>query len=69
MRMCVRPAKRDGNVKELFDRRLAKEDVSTRDGGVSLSIVARDMYAKGSNYHYTITLTHTELAALADAAR
>lgn len=51
MRMCVRPAKRDGDVKELFDRRLAKEDVSTRDGGVSLSIVARDMYAKGSNYH------------------
>lgn len=68
MRISVRPAKRDGDVKELFDRRLAKEDVSSRDGSVSLSIVARDMYTKGANHHYTITLTHTELAALANAA-
>jgi hypothetical protein len=68
MRIVSEPAKRaNGWPKELFDRPLAPEDVAMDTDGVTLNIIVKDIYSKGSNQRYAIELSEDDLAAIIDA--
>lgn len=63
MRIIAQPAKRlNGTIKELFDRPLLPEDVTIDSDGVTLSLIVRDIYSRGSNQRYTITLCADDVA-------
>jgi hypothetical protein len=64
MRITSQPAKRDGWPKELFDRPLAAEDVVADSDGVTITLIVRDIYSKGSNQRYTITMNFDDLATI-----
>ncbi len=68
MKISVRPAKRDGEPKMLFERTLAADDVSAAGEEVVLTLVVRDIYSKGSSQRYTITLGAEDLEAILEAA-
>lgn len=62
MRITSKPAKRDGWPKELFDRPLLPEDLAIDSDGVTITLIVKDIYSKGSNQRYTITLNFDDLA-------
>lgn len=68
MKISVRPAKRDGNSKELFERAIVPEDVTMDGEETVLTLIVKDIYSKGSNQRYTITLTADDLAMILDSA-
>jgi hypothetical protein len=68
MKISVRPAKRDGNPKELFERAIVPEDVTMDGEETVLTLIVKDIYSKGSNQRYTITLSADDLAMILDSA-
>lgn len=62
MRITSQPAKREGWPKELFDRPLLPEDVTIDSDGVTITLIVKDIYSKGSNQRYAITLSADDLA-------
>lgn len=68
MKISVRPAKRDGNSKEIFERTIVAEDVSAADNAIVLTLVVNDIYSKGSNQRYTISFSADDIAAILDGA-
>jgi len=51
MRISVQPAKRDDQVKVIFDRPVTAEDLrSGEDGRISLLLVLPGIYGDGSRY-------------------
>jgi hypothetical protein len=68
MKISVRPAKRDGDSKLLFERALLAEDVSVAGDEVVLTLVVKDIYSKGSNQRYSLTLSPEDLATILDGA-
>lgn len=68
MRIVSEPAKRaNAWPKKLFDRPLVPEDVAMDADGVTLNIIVKDIYSKGSNQRYAIELSEDDLAAIIDA--
>ncbi|KQZ96591.1 hypothetical protein ASD64_17470 [Mesorhizobium sp. Root157] len=68
MKISVRPAKRDGNPKEIFARAIMAEDVSVAGDEIVLTIVVNDIYSKGSSQRYTISLSADDVATILDGA-
>lgn len=66
MKISVRPAKRDGEAKVIFDQALEREHVSISSEDITLTFVARDIYSTASNQRYTIHLSVDELATILD---
>jgi hypothetical protein len=66
MRISSKPAKRDGWPKKLFDERLTRESIQFDPDGVTLTLVVKDIYSKGSNQRYSIRLTEDDLATILD---
>lgn len=66
MRISSRPAKRDGWPKTLFDERLTRECIQFDPDGVTLTLVVKDIYSKGSNQRYSIRLTEDDLSTILD---
>lgn len=65
MRIVSQPAKRlNGWPKELLDRPLSSEDISIDGDGVKLSLIVKDIYSKGSNQRYTVSLNARDLAVM-----
>jgi hypothetical protein len=67
MKISVKPAKRDGDAKVIFDRPLRRDDVSISSEEIRLTFVARDIYSPASTQRYTILLSVDELATMLDA--
>lgn len=68
MKISVSPAKRDGNAKEIFERAIVPEDVTTDGEETVLTLIVKDVYSKGSSQRYTITLSAEDLAMILDSA-
>ena len=68
MKISVRPAKRDGDPKEIFERAIAAEDIVVDGEATIITLVVKDIYSKGSNQRYTITLSAEDLAMILDGA-
>lgn len=67
MRIVAQPAKRlNGTVKELFDRPLALQDITVDGEETAVTLIVKDIYSKGSNQRYTITLSADDLAMILD---
>lgn len=66
MKISVRPAKRDGEAKVIFDGPLDREHIAISSEDVTLTFVARDIYSTASNQRYTIQLSVDELATILD---
>lgn len=66
MKISVRPAKRDGEAKVIFDQALERKDISISSDEITLTFVARDVYSSASNQRYTIQLSVDELATILD---
>jgi hypothetical protein len=66
MKISVRPAKRDGEAKVIFDQPLERKDISISSDEITLTFVARDIYSSASNQRYTIQLSVDELATILD---
>lgn len=64
MKISVRPAKRDGEPKVIFDQPLERESVSLSSEDITLTFVARDIYSVASKQRYTIRLSVDELATI-----
>ena len=64
MRMLVRPAKREGTSRTIFDRPLIDGDVKPGTGGPVITIEAEGIYSDDSKYRYQIEITLGELEAL-----
>ncbi|EXL01362.1 hypothetical protein BG36_19660 [Aquamicrobium defluvii] len=73
MRISVRPAKRDGMSKRIFESELTSEDLDGENGKeVIISVTAGPIYRKAryedrSQYRYDIVLSAKEVAAIAGA--
>lgn len=73
MRISVRPAKRDGVPKRIFESELTSEDLDGASGKeVVISVTAGPIYRKAryedrSQYRYDIVLSAREVAAIAGA--
>ena len=68
MRMLVRPAKREGTSRTIFDRPLIDGDVKSGTGGPVISIEAEGIYSDDSKYRYQIEITLGELEALIESS-
>lgn len=68
MKISVRPAKRDGNPKEIFERAIVPEDVTLDGEETVLTLIVKDIYSKGSSQRYTIALSADDLAMILDSA-
>ncbi|CAM5316793.1 hypothetical protein ATER59S_00955 [Aquamicrobium terrae] len=70
MRVTVRPAKRDGVLRTIFDHELAVGNVAGSAPGATISIDAdplhrKSRYRDNSHYRYDIFLSVEEIAGLA----
>ncbi len=70
MRVLVRPAKRGGTLRTIFDQELAGENMAGGAPGAIISIDADPLYKKSryrdnSHYRYDIFLSADEIADLA----
>ncbi|KQZ82766.1 hypothetical protein ASD64_07340 [Mesorhizobium sp. Root157] len=66
MKISVRPAKRDGEAKVIFDHPLERKDISISSEDITLTFVARDIYSPASKQRYTIQFSVDELATILD---
>jgi hypothetical protein len=65
MRISVQPAKRDDQVKIIFDRPVTADQVQPgKHGVVSLLLLLPGLYGDGSHYRYTLTLAAEEVQLL-----
>ena len=64
MRMLVRPAKREGTSRTIFDRPLIDGDIKPGTDGPVITIEAEGIYSDDSKYRYQIDFTLGELEAL-----
>lgn len=73
MRITVKPAKREGMPKRIFESELTSSDFDGANGReVIISVTAGPIYQKAryqdrSQYRYDIVLTAKEIAAIAGA--
>jgi hypothetical protein len=68
MKISVRPAKREGDPKQIFERAIAAEDVSLDGGEIVLTVVVKDIYSVGASQRYTIRLSADDVATILDGA-
>ena len=64
MRLQVKPAKRHGDVKTIFDQLIRLEDIRHEKGAVSISVLADGIYRNKSRYRYTFELSEAEIHAI-----
>lgn len=72
MKLSVRPGKREGLPKLLFDRLIEREDLQAApEDGVILTIVAKDIYTEKATQRFSIVLSRSEIDMICevDAAR
>ncbi|MEO9340867.1 hypothetical protein ABFT80_26040 [Mesorhizobium sp. SB112] len=73
MRIIVKPAKRAGNSKTIFESKLSSEDLDGLDRtGIIISITADPIYTNNryqatSQYRYDIMLSAEEISTIASA--
>jgi hypothetical protein len=67
MKVLVRPSRRDGCSKVVFDGEIDTDALEKTDKGVSISIVLNSIYDT-SKYHYRFDFTREEARALLDRA-
>jgi len=68
MRMLVRPAKREGTSRTIFDRPLIDGDVKPGTDGPMITIEAEGIYSDNSKYRYLMEFTFAELEALIESS-
>jgi hypothetical protein len=69
MKLSVRPGKKDRDPKTLFDAPIGVANIrADADGGITMTIVADDIYTAGATHRFSITLTPEEVATLCRAA-
>lgn len=71
MQISVRPGKKEGFPKTIFDRPVDTDDVDLDvddDGNVIMTIVADDIYAPKSTRRYSIKLDEEDLEAILRAS-
>lgn len=64
MKIEVRPARRDGVAKCIFDGALKEDQIIANASAVGIKICAKDIYTQGSQHSYLLTLHLDELAAM-----
>jgi hypothetical protein len=62
MKIFVKPGKREGCPKQIFDGAIDDGDVRVEDGNVILSIIADDIYTAHATQRYTIVLDANDRA-------
>jgi hypothetical protein len=64
MQLQVRPAKRGGNAKTIFDEPLSTSAISRYGDRVVVSVAANSIYRDKSTYLYTLEFTADEVDAM-----
>ncbi|MFC6488482.1 hypothetical protein [Nitratireductor sp. GCM10026969] len=66
MKLSVRPGKREGEPKLLFDHLLEMENlVESPEGGVVVTVVAKDIYTAKASQRFSLTFTSEEVDMIA----
>jgi hypothetical protein len=69
MKLSVRPGKKDRDPKTLFDAQIGAAHMRPiADGGLTVTVVADDIYTAGATHRFSITFTPEEIATICRAA-
>lgn len=67
MKIFVKPGKREGFPKQIFEGSIEQAEIVMKDGDLVLSVVADDIYTAKATQRYTITLDADDRAYINQA--